>query len=49
VHLDLGGNIIGPDGTESLVGVLRQCTSLAHLDLRCNQIRETGVVISAKM
>ena len=38
VHLDLSGNQIGPDGTESLAEVLPQCTALAHLNLRGNRI-----------
>ena len=35
-HLDLSCNDIRAAGAESLVGVLGQCTILAHLDLRVN-------------
>ena len=44
MHLDLCGNDIGPDGTESLTGVLGQCASLVHLDLENNEIGESGTV-----
>jgi hypothetical protein len=32
-HLNLGCNGIGPDGAESLAGMLGQCAALAHLNL----------------
>ena len=41
-HLILSRNEIGPDGTESLAGVLGQCASLAHLDLWNNGIEAVG-------
>ena len=37
-HLNLYYNDIGPDGAESLAGVLVQCPSLAHLDLSGNNM-----------
>jgi hypothetical protein len=37
-HLDLNENQIGPDGVESLAGVLGQCASLAHLCFNSNQV-----------
>ena len=33
VHLDLSENQIGPDGSESLAGILTMCVSLTHLNL----------------
>ena len=42
VHLDLGGNAIGPDGTETFARVLGQFPALTHLDLSENQIGDTG-------
>jgi hypothetical protein len=43
VHLDLGYNDIGDEGSEILAGVLGHCASLAHLDLSGNYIRAGGV------
>ena len=37
-HLILWGNRIEVAGAESLTAVLAQCTALAHLDLRRNDI-----------
>ena len=48
-HLHLSGNSnfmynvgIGDAGTESLAGVVEQCTTLTHLNLRDNNIETTG-------
>jgi hypothetical protein len=42
VHLDLSENQLGPDGAESLAGVLGQCPALAHLDLQAAEYYEIG-------
>jgi len=37
-HLDLGYTDIGAEGAGRLAAVLRQCPSLAHLDLSDNYV-----------
>ncbi len=42
MHLDLSHNGIETTGSESLAGVLAQCTVLTHLNLSYNGIEAAG-------
>ena len=42
VQIDLSGNVIGPEGAQSLVGVFVHSTTLTQLDLGFNEIGPDG-------